>query len=69
MIGIPVPYEVQRATWEKARALRTNFADRLTLQQNIEMEVLLGIGPTQLGWNQCGAVMCLDAIVKMRSGK
>jgi hypothetical protein len=59
VIGIPVPFEIQRASWEKAWTLRTDFADRMDIFQNVRMEVLLRMEPERLGWSECGDSMCL----------
>ena len=64
-VGVPVPHQVQRRAWEAAYELRTNFADRLTLQQNVAMEVLIRMEPARLGWSECGEAMCLYARLVM----
>lgn len=65
MTGIPVPYEVQRRAWEAAFVLRQEFADRITLEQNIRMEVILRVAPFRLGWAECGDALATLTLAVM----
>lgn len=61
------PLSIQRAAWDSAYALRTNHADRLTLAQNVALEVTIRMEPSRLGWAECGEAMCLYArLVEVR---
>jgi hypothetical protein len=63
----PPPYEVQRRAWEAAYMLRQEFSDRLTLEQNITLEVLTLYAPERLGWRETGDALSLWAMtVKVR---
>ena len=65
MTIIPPPYEVQRRAWDAAFVLRQEFADRLTLEQNIRMEVMMRVAPERLGWAECGDALATHAMVVM----
>lgn len=60
---IPIPYQIQRRAWEAACELRQSFSDRLTLEQNIRLEVLTMYAPERLGWSECGDALALWTMV------
>lgn len=62
-VGVPVPHQIQRRAWEAAYELRTNFADRLDILQNIRMEVLIRMEPQRLGWKETGEALALWTLV------
>ena len=59
MVPIRPPFEVQRRAWECAVVLRDEFADRLTLAQNIRAEVVCRLHPDQIGWAEIGDMLAL----------
>jgi hypothetical protein len=59
----PPPFEVQRRAWDAAYALRQDFSDRLTIEQNIRMEVLTLVAPERFGWRECGDALATWAHV------
>lgn len=64
---IPVPHQIQRRAWEAAYELRQSFSDRLTLEQNIRLEVLTLYAPERLGWSEVGDALALwSATVEVR---
>lgn len=63
MIPIPVPYEIQQRASDRAFMLRQEYSDRLTLAQNVEMEVVSMYAPERLGWQEVGAAIALWAMV------
>lgn len=60
---IPVPHQIQRQAWEQAHELVNSFADRLTLENRVQMIVTAMYEPDRLGWSECGAAMALWAMV------
>lgn len=59
---IEPPYEVQQRAWDAAFVLRQEYADRLTLEQNIKLEVLTMMAPERLGWSEIGEALALWAL-------
>lgn len=57
------PYIIQHRAWERAFELRESFSDRLTLQQNIELEVIRRYAPERLGWSEVGRAVAIWAMV------
>lgn len=64
---VPVPFIVQQRASDAAFMLRQEHSDRMSLEQNIRMEVLTMMAPARLGWSEVGAALALDAIIKIRS--
>lgn len=60
---IPPPYDVQQRASDAALMLRQEFPGRITLQQNVEMEVITRYAPEQLGWKEIGKALTLWAMV------
>lgn len=60
---IPVPHQIQRQAWESAHELVNSFADRLTLENRVQMIVTAMYEPERLGWAECGQAMALWAAV------
>lgn len=64
---IPVPEQIGRRAWEAAWVLRQEYADRMTLEQNIRMEVIRMVAPERLGWAECGdALATYSMVVEVR---
>lgn len=59
----PPPFLVQQRASDAAFMLRNDYSDRLTLEQNIEMEVLTRYAPERLGWEEVGRALALYALV------
>lgn len=66
---IPVPHQIQRQAWKQAHELVNNFADRLTLENRVQMIVTAMYEPERLGWASVGEAVALNAHVKIRATK
>lgn len=66
---IPVPDQIQRRGWEAAWVLREEYAARMTLEQNVRMEVMICRATHTLGWRDVGDALCSEILMKMRNGK
>jgi hypothetical protein len=58
---VPVPHIIQARAWECAYILREDFADRLTLEQRVRVEVAYLSDP--LGWAECGDMLGLYSAI------
>ena len=56
---VPPPYEVQQRAADCAYVLRSDFADRLPLEQRIYVEVVYRTHPESLGWHECSRMFVL----------
>ena len=59
----PPPFLVQQRAADAAFMLRQEYSDRLTLAQNVEMEVLTRYAPERLGWEEVGRALATYALV------
>jgi hypothetical protein len=51
------PFEIQQRASDAAFMLRQEYADRLTMRQNIDMEIIGMVAPDRLDWEWCGAAI------------
>lgn len=56
---VPPPFEVQQRAWECAYMLREEFADRLSLEHRIYVEVVYRTPADGLGWHECARMFVL----------
>lgn len=62
-MNILPPYQVQQRASDAAYALRQEYAGRLSLEQNIKMEVISLAAPERLGWAECGEALAMYSLV------
>lgn len=55
----PPPFIVQQRASDAAWELINSFADRLTLEQRVRMEVVKLYAPERLGWAEVGDCLAL----------
>jgi hypothetical protein len=55
------PFLVQQRASDAAFELLNNFADRLSLEQRIQMTVISMYAPERLGWDEIGTALALWA--------
>jgi hypothetical protein len=68
MAIVDPPAQVQRAAWEAAVVLLTDFPDRLTVYQRVYCQVIRARGPDRQGWAECGhALRLFNKLVEGRT--
>lgn len=59
---IAVPFEIQQRAWDRAWALTEDFADRMTLEQLVQMHVIRLVAPERLGWAEVSLAVAVWAM-------